>query len=160
MEVKLRKYRNNMVTSGWATVVLCLWEIVKLVMSMLLETTYKLELVEIFHTDDQLLYVLEIVFFIIVMGLFVFLQVSAGLGGVLEGKGGKRKNGYLVCCVLMFLISIWSIYSSVKEIKTFSLDVTVASIILDTTAAVALGDLFISAMISRHLVRKIEEARV
>ena len=91
MEVKLRKYRNNMVTSGWAVVVLCLWEVIKLVISLLLETTYKEFLIEVFKTDDQFLFIFEIVFFIIFMGVIVFIQISAGLGGVLEGKGGKRR---------------------------------------------------------------------
>ena len=158
MEVKLRKYRNNMVTSGWAVVVLCSWDVIRLVLSLFCDSSYKEVFSEMLNIDDRLLFIFVLVFTLLFLGIILFFQLVAGLGGVSEGKGGKKRNVYLVFCVMAFLMSAYSVWSSVSDITRYSFELTMSSLILDLTTAVALGDLFISALVSRHLAKKIGEA--
>ena len=156
MEVKLRKYRNNLVTSGWAIIVLCLWDNAKIIISLFLNTTYSQMYFDAFHVDVKL-FVLEIVFTIIFMALVDFFHFLVGINAIKEGNGNKRRPGYLVVCVFLFIATASSVVISAKSIKDLSFDITLASILIDGTLAAALADLFISSVRIRVISKKTAE---
>ena len=157
MEVNLRKCRNNLVTGGWAVIVLCLWDNAKIIISLFLNTTYSQMYLSVFHADEKLLFALEIVFTIIFAGILDSLHLIVGINAIKEGNGHKRRSGYLVICVILFISTIASIVVSSASIKEISFDITLASVLIDVTLAVALADLFISSVRSRSISKKMAE---
>ncbi len=154
MEAKLRKYRNNLITGGFAIILLSLWDAAKLVISLFLDTTYKESLSELFDMDDTFLFVLEVLVFVIFYGIVIFFNIFTGLTAIAVGKGKKRKPVYLVIGIIVFFIDIYSVYSSITDMVGMTFDINIAGIILDLTSAVATADLFISSIMVYRLSRK------
>ena len=155
MEKRIRKYRNNLITSGMAVVVFAVWDVVKLVAGYLMNSTYREYYQNSFHFDDRILLYLEVFFVLLFTGFLVFVQVFVGLSALRIGKGGRHRNGYLVLCVIMILLTIGSIVLSVKGEGGMSFDIALAGIILDLTLLAALIDLFVSSIMVRKLEKKL-----
>lgn len=154
MERKIRKFRNNMMTSGMAVIVFTVWDIVKLVISLLLDTTYKNYYMAFLHRDNVVLLFLEIFFFVFFVALIGAVQGFVGISAIRIGRGARHRNAYLVVCAVIWGITVYSLVYSFKGGDGMSLDISLASFLLDLTMLVALTDLFVSSIIVRHLEKK------
>ena len=84
MEVKLRKYRKNLVIDGWAIMALCLWDNAKIIISLFLNTTYSRTYLDMFDVDEKLLFILEIIFTVFFMVLINTAHLIVGINAVKE----------------------------------------------------------------------------
>ena len=160
-EIKLLKYRKNLITSGWAVVAFCVWDIAKVVISLLLKSTYTLDLANTYHTDDKLLFFFEVFFTVVLFAVIIYIQIYAGVSAVAVGKGKKKGVGYLVISVVLLIVTVVSIVfsaesivvSSIGTMQGVSFDTAFAGIILDLTLGAALIDLLVSSFKVRRLSR-------
>jgi hypothetical protein len=157
MEVKLRKYRKNLVINGWAIMALCLWDNAKIIISLFLNTTYSSTYIEMFDVNEKLLFILEIIFTILFTALISAGHFIVGINAIKEGNGQKRRAGYLVVCAILFVFTVIAVVLEIRTITTISFDITLASILLDATMTVALADLFISSVQSRRIMKMTAE---
>jgi len=155
MEKKIRRYRNNLITSGMAVVVFTVWDVVKLAAGCLTNSTYREYYQNTIHYDDKLLLYIEIIVIIFFIGIFAAIQAIMGFSAIRIGKGARQRNGYLVLCVIMILLTIGSLYLSVTDQTGMSFDIVLAGCIMDFTLLLALIDLFVSSIMVRKLEKKL-----
>ena len=157
MEVKLRKYRKNLVIDGWAIMALCLWDSAKIIISLFLNTTYSQTYLEILDVDEKMLFIIEVIVVILITLLINATHIIVGVNAIREGHGRKRGVGYQVLCAILFVLTVIAIILEIRTITTISFDITLASILLDGTMAAALADLFISSVQSRRIMKMTAE---
>ena len=153
-EVRLRKYKKNLVTSGWGVIVFCVWDIVKYISTFFIKSSYSEYLEEFLPGDDKALYAFAMFFTLIILGLILFLHAFVGKCAIQVGQGKRHRLNYIPVAIILVLMTLFSFVTGIVEINSMPLDLSIASLILDSTMLVALMDLLISSFKVRSLEKQ------
>lgn len=151
MEVKIRRFENNLITLGTGIIVFGMWSFVKLLLSTLFLEEYNFSKID----PENAVFVNVIVWTLAV--LIVLLYVWLGLSARAEGKGKRKRIVYLffVGIVIFFstLIIILEIYTLVTQ-KGDMLTMFL-TIIIDVTRLIFMIELMYSSIALRRLKKQL-----
>ena len=155
MEAKLRSYKHNMYISGTGCILMGIWACLKSFMTIFLDPTFK----DTFKTaeTDPIYFYVGFIFLTVVVLIFVFwIHYYIGRCAMKEARGKKQGRLYLILCFVLAAINIWGMqsYKSGLDGKE-TLDVLIASMLVDVTLLVILFDI----VYSHFMIKKLSEER-
>lgn len=165
IETKLRKYRYNITISAYGTVVLGVWNILKYVLYLVLDTAFFDRMIETFnYSYDDERSIIVICFILLAIDLLARLLISRS--AIQEIKGSRKENGkkqgsaYIVFGIIVAVSYITmdiSNLSFIAQITDWDLLVDqIVTTLVDITSIYALCDLIYCVFRFRILSHKLE----
>ncbi len=161
-EIKLRKYRDNLITSGQASIIFSLWSILRFVLFIIFNPSDLEKFFMPFVEDGIPVYLIWIFLWIIFLAFFLIIflvHLYVGMSAIKEAKKDKNKFLYLIIALLMMFAS----FSSATQMKDYSedeqiFDVAAVSIIMDITSAFLYLNMIYSSILTKIIKHKIKIA--
>ncbi len=159
MDVKIRKAQSNLVSAGVGILVFAVWSVVRTTIFYFSGESTLLDSVPE-DARTNLLIRITIIMLVIVTLVDLLFRVNISRSAIAEGKGIKKKNGYLVCA--MFLVLVYSaaiaIYAAgaigkINDIELLKME-TLITLIVDSTSLYMLLLMIVSAFRLRKLLRQ------
>lgn len=154
IERHLRKGQNNLVVIGYGVIAFGLWSAIKIVLYTALNTD-----INMLSSEEE---TVSVVMFWIMMFVFLAFDLSlrlyVGFSAVYEGRGRKKRFGYIILALLMALTSFALV---VANLAAFGSDEspgkTVVTIIVEASSSIMLIEMAIFAVRVKRLGRKLAE---
>lgn len=105
MELKLRKFRNRLVCSGWGIIILGLWPVIQYIMFVfLMPEAYNdtLNAAESFG-DTRTMYITQTV---LTLALTLLFHLLAGFSAVKSGKNNKKSVMCIIFGVIVLVLNL------------------------------------------------------
>ena len=168
--ILIRKSQNTLIVVGTGTVLFSVWTAVKMLGTLFLlrnETVAAVrKLAEkngIAVSDTLIFYVLlaGTVFFIL---LIVGVRTNVGLAAISEGRGRRRRKGYLFLAVIMitydFLAVIANIigHNSQESFGALTINTSMSSFVIELTSMIMLAGMVFSAVRLRKAQRRVSQS--
>lgn len=170
-DLKIRRYKNQLMMSGFGCILLGGWSAIRMILSVYLEKDKILDALR--NAADRSIYesvdakTADTVLFFTYLGMTVFILIISflihfyvGRCAVREGRDGRKRNFYLVIAGL-FLLSIVISYIGIgdKNIadsaeEAISKNADVVTYVLDASMAFTFLDMLFSAVLSRIYLKK------
>ena len=160
MDVKIRKAQTNLVSAGVGILVFAVWSVVRTTIFYFSGESTLLDGVPEDVRTNLLIKITTIIMLVIVTLVDLLFRVNISRSAIAEGKGIKKKNGYLVCA--MFLVLVYSaaiaIYAvgaigKINDIELLKME-TLITLIVDSTSLYMLLLMIVSAFRLRKLLRQ------
>lgn len=152
MQPKLRKYQDDLRTSGLGVIAFGIWSVIKMVLTFLLVPEYWQQLKTIAGPS------LDILIYVFVIGSLIAIEIGIrlliGLSARSEGNGGKKRNLYIAADIILMLISAASIVAVAVLPGEASFIERAASIIFEGSSFFVMLRLLISVYKVRSLAKK------
>ncbi len=159
--VDIRRYSNRLMVTGAGIMVLGVWSLVKTVMVAAFRTDDSLHVMfnEIMTETEGDTYKAIVVFIVaaaivlvvatVILSFHFYVFVNASR----EGRGGKKKNLYLVVAGLMICVSVFSMVSLIINFRSGESGIfdTFVSLVLEVTSFILLVELMHAAVKVRKL---------
>lgn len=147
---QLRHYKKNMEVGGVAMLMFGIWSVIKMLIQSLLgeKPDFGLEV------DREDLAIVKVFFILISLSfmLFVFfVYFRIGIGAIKYARGTGKSRRFLIWAVLVLVFTLFSIplyFTGTIEIET--LDVSVASMLVDLTLIFVITDIIRSYYMISH----------
>ncbi len=172
--VKLRRYSNRLVLSGWGIIVLGIWGSIRLIMGIVFYRNTIMNSIssELNVPIVELQNIIFAIFVIIILlvGLISFM-IHLYIGGcaMLDGRGKKRKNLYLLFAAGLIMLSFLSQEATDNTAQNTTtqvqqdMDLAFATDLLDFTLCINCAEMIYCAartkILRRKRKRQIKEAR-
>ncbi len=158
-ERKLRKYRNNLISSGQASIIFSLWSILRFCLFVILNPQEVGKYFEDVQEDEIPVIVIWIAFWaiIILFFLIIFLfHYFVGKSAIIEARKNKDKYVYLIFALLMLALCAFSVNSTVRgKSESTNMDVAAVSVIMDITSMFIYTDIIFSSIVTKVLRHRI-----
>ena len=179
-QIKLRRYRDTLITGGMAIIGFGLWSVVKVLVETIRdflpalknisienfspEEAQKIRTIIENNTLSNVLLGIIIVILAIEMIVLVYVGLSARAVGLQKKKkNGKKRNGIAWLILGLFLVAI-SVYSTISSLVSFGSDLQyhsvlylIISIFVDATTVFVLAELVFTGFRLRSLSKKLNE---
>ena len=168
--ILIRKTRNILIVVGTGTIMFSVWTVVKTLSSIFLlrdeaiaaarKTVDEIGLV----VPDQQLFFIALVTVLISMILFLTVRIYIGMAAISEGRGSRRRKGYLLLAVLMIIFNITAIvinFISVnpqESLGAFSHDTSLSSLIIELTSMVMIVEMVFAAVRLRRACIRVSQS--
>ncbi len=142
----LRRYRNNIESSGRAIIIFAAWAVLKFIITAAVSKDELKEMMNIAEVDDELVYVVfGIIFFLfMVISFLVFFYI--GRSAIKYARGEKKGKGFMFLAFLIGVSSFFSIPSYILQKWSFeNFDTIIASVLVDVTMCFIIYDMLISS---------------
>ena len=181
-DVKIRKFRDTLVTGGFAIVAFGIWTLLKSILEvftifqpMLKSMSYEdlsqaqAEQLKAMIEDNSLFYLLlftVLIFLAVDLAVRIYVGLSARAVGLQKKKkNGKERSGivWLIFGVILTIIGIYSLIVTLKDtseiLQMHSIMYYVISLFADVTSIIVTAELVVTGFRLRNLVKKQENNR-
>lgn len=152
MGAQIRRLENNLYTIGTGIIALSAWSFIKVIMQTLIH------LDQFINTDLSVLEkALAIGFVWILTAIICLLYTYIGFSARSEGKGKKKRIGYLVITVIAILLEVITLYYETALIFYDDWDFSLNSLItllIDATSVVLMIEMTVSSIRIRMLKKR------
>ena len=154
IERHLRKSQNNLVVIGYGVIAFGLWSVIKIVLYTALNTDINMISAEGGTVSVVLFWIM--MFILLAFGLSLRLYV--GFSAVYEGRGRKKRFGYIILALLLALTSFALVAANLAAFGSDeSPGKTVVTIIVEASSSIMLIEMAIFAVRVKRLGRKLAE---
>ena len=108
MQANLRRYRDNLRSTGMGVIAFGIWTAIKLLLSYFLMPEYWSDLRTMAESNRGLM-VVTIVVISSIIAVDMGIRILIGRSAIAESADGKKRNLYIVVTIVMMLISLFSI---------------------------------------------------
>ena len=169
-QILIRRSQNTLIVVGTGTILFSVWTVIKTLGSLVL---LKDELIAVikkaitesgFVIPDQYIFYIGLALVLILTILFLAVRTFIGLSAVSEGRGFRRKNGYLILAVIMIILNIAVIIinfvsvNSQESIGVLSNDNSLSAQIIELTSIIMLVELVFSAIRIRRVRKRVSQS--
>ena len=156
MQDKIRRLRHNIYISGFGVVILGFWNVVKTILTMTAGTAQTYNPEEYTKAERIFINIFVVVIILFVSGIFFSVHLYIGTNAMKVGKGERRKRRFIIACVFLIILSLVNIPSYfVALAHPATWDTIFASILVDLTLVVCLGDI----LYSNRMIKKLSERK-
>lgn len=154
MERRLRKSQNNLVVIGYGVIAFGVWSVIKIVLYTALNTDINMLSAEGETVPVEVFWFIMLIF----LAFELSLRLYVGFSAVYEGRGRKKRFGYIILALLMALISFALVAANLAAFGSDeSPGKTVVTIIVEASSSIMLAEMAIFAVRVKLLGRKLAE---
>ena len=162
LEAKNRKYRKNLVITGYGFIVIEFWALIKFVIRIGEDGGFK-----VISGDQSADYFTLIRFFVILFAFFIFITLFhfyIGLSSAGYGAGKSKHWGFIPAAIVYIGFTVYEFPDLIRDVidaylkseEMTTADNTVASILLEATILFILCDMIVSAILLMINSKKLE----
>lgn len=155
---ELRRNRDMLKITGLGVIAFGLWNMIKIFMYVMIEKAAIYEMIrdsidsDVVYTDKEMnmLYLISYIIFVVIMMLVMvfdaLIRLYVGRCAILEAKGIKKGNAYLVIAAIMIMVSVLSMVNAVMGFKPDPdtvIDI-ISTVLVEITSFITLVELFIT----------------
>ena len=156
LERLLRKNQNTLVIVGEGVIAFGIWNVMKILLSIAFVEDTRQSLLYDAATGEAEPLALVVVGVVIMLGLILALRLFVGLSAISEGRGRRRRYGYLVFTALMILVDGAALISTFFVSDPFDTMLDgVITVVVELTSIVTLVELFASGIRVKALTRQL-----
>ena len=161
IEIKLRKFKNNLAIGGRGYIIFGVWSIIKLLMQLSMgEQNFKSVVTASMAEGVSYLFAMicTIVVIVLICSMVMIVHLMVGLNAIRFGKGKNNRKRFFAFTTIVALINLlgFSIYPVGLVNGFYSVDIVfIASILVDLSVVFILIDLFYSAVMIEKLIKQI-----
>lgn len=160
IEIKLRRYKNNLAIGGRGYIIFGVWAVVKLLMELSMgEVTFSYLIEEIVKNGVDRLFaiIFTTVFLVFLFAIIINIHLMVGKNAVRFGKSQENRKRFYIYTSIVALANIIGIITYpvgiMTGLTTFSLTF-IASLLVDLSVVFILTDLFYSALMIEKLIKQ------
>ena len=100
------------------------------------------------------------------MLLFVGIRTQIGLAAISEGRGRRRRKGYLILAAIIIIVSVLEVISNIilsnpeASYGALSADTSLSSSVIELTSMVMLTEMIVSAVRLRKARLRVSQSAV
>ena len=168
--ILIRRSQNILIVVGTGTILFSIWTAVKILGTLFLlrdETVAavrKLVDEKGFVVSDTIIFNVLLAGTIVCMLLFVGIRAYIGLSAVSEGRGRRRRKGYLILAVIMIIVDLLAAFSSTiglmpkESYGAFTVNTSMSSYVIELTSTVMLIEMVVFAVRLRKARRRVNQS--
>lgn len=169
--ILIRKSQNTLIVVGMGTMLFSVWTVVKTLSSFLLLKDESVAVVKRTAGEsgaalsDKLVFYVVLAGMVIAMILFLAARAFVGMSAISEGRGLRRRNGYLILASIMiilntasFVTSFFSTKDSQEPLSVFSNNTSLSALIIELTSLIMLVELVYSAIRIRGVRKRVRQS--
>ena len=163
--ILIRRSQNTLIVVGTGTILFSVWTVVKTLGTLILLKDEAVAVVRktadengIIISDQHLFYIVLAVTLIALL-LFLAVRTYIGLTAISEGRGLRRRIGYLILAVIINFVSVKS-QDSIDSLAVFSNDTSLSAHIIEITSIIMLVELVFSAIRIRIVRKRVSQSAV
>ena len=152
LQIRLRKNQNTLVAVGWGVIVFGIWSVIKGVLVTAFNTETLAEVSEQGTPAVLMFWAILAVF----LAIDLWLRLYVGLSAINEGKGKKKRWGYIILALFMALFGFALLVVTVVLIgrnEEESMMRAIVSIVVDLTSGITFVEMAVSAIKVKRLER-------
>ena len=170
--ILIRRSQNTLIVVGTGTILFSVWTVVKTLGTLILLKDEAVAVVRktadengIIISDQHLFYIVLAVTLIALL-LFLAVRTYIGLTAISEGRGLRRRIGYLILAVIMIIFNITAVVmnfvstTSQDSHAVFSEDTSLSAHIIEITSIIMLVELVFSAIRIRIVRKRVSQSAV
>ena len=168
--ILMRRSQNTLIVVGTGTILFSVWTVVKTLSSFVLLKDEVI--VSIRNTADEVGFILSeqqlfyIVLVIMLIFLILFLAVRTYIGraAISEGRGVRRRKGYLILATIMIIINTAAVAAnyllpeSHEYLGEFSTNNSLPALIIEVTSLIMMAEMVFAALRLRGARRRISQS--
>ena len=160
MQLELRRQQNNLVILGGGVIAFSLWGLLKMLLILITANTQKNYIIQDVGEGTAEKIAFYVLFFIFIFADLLF-RIYIGRSAIAEGRGKRKGTLYLLFAILLFVFYMAGIGLNmfIKLAEYESLEDRIVRTVIDITSAVIYLELFISALRTRAIQRKMALAK-
>ena len=168
--ILIRKSQNTLIVVGSGTILFSIWTAVKMLGTLFLLRDETVAAARKYvdangiAASDRLIFHVLLAGTIICLLLFVGIRTYIGLAAVSEGRGRRRRKGYLVLAVIMIIFNFLAIITikiglnHQESFGAFTINTSLSSFIIELTSMVMLAGMVFSAVRLRSARRRVGQS--
>ncbi|MBQ3429449.1 MAG: hypothetical protein IJH28_06710 [Mogibacterium sp.] len=168
--ILIRRSQNTLIVVGLGTILFSVWTVVKTLGSFFLLKDESIAVVKKiagengFVLSDQLVFYAVLAVMVICLIVFLAARTFVGMSAISEGRGSRRRNGYLVLASIMIILNTASLVTSFfsaksqESISVFSNDTSLSALIIELTSLIMLVELVYSAIRIRNVRKRVRQS--
>ena len=152
LQIRLRKNQSTLVAVGWGVIVFGIWSVIKGVLVTAFNTETLAEVSEQGTPAVLMFWAILAVF----LAIDLWLRLYVGLSAINEGKGKKKRWGYIILALFMALFGFALLVVTVVLIgrnEEESMMRAIVSIVVDLTSGITFVEMAVSAIKVKRLER-------
>ena len=155
LQLRLRKMQSDLATMGLGVIAFGVWSVIKTVLYVALDTE---EYLGEFEGNTAMIVAFWVILGV-VMAIDLALRFRVGRSAIAEGKGTKRRRGYIVLALLMAAASFVAFIAGLF-LEGFSEDISKfwVTLIVELTSDVLMLGVGVTAIRVKRLNRKLTGA--
>ena len=155
LHVDERRYANTLKLTGSGTLVMGIWSLLKTFLNVFGEMGDELR-------AEEMPYFIAVfgvaIVFAVIFVIGISLRYIVWKGSRRESAGGRKRNGYIVCAVLLMAYGVYAFGRFIQKLAGKEIaEYDVAKLIFDITSFVILLELLISAFRLRKIRKEIAD---
>ena len=160
MQLELRRQQNNLVILGGGVIAFNLWGLLKMLLILITANTQKNYILQDVGEGMAEKIAFYVLFFIFIFADLLF-RIYIGRSAIAEGRGKRKGTLYLLFAILLFVFYMAGIGLNmfIKLAEYESLEDRIVQTVIEITSAVIYLELFISALRTRAIQRKMALAK-
>lgn len=160
MQLELRRQQNNLVILGGGVIAFSLWGLLKMLLILITANTQKNYIIQGVGEGTAEKIAFYVLFFIFIFADLLF-RIYIGRSAIAEGRGKRKGTLYLLFAILLFVFYMAGIGLNmfIKLAEYESLEDRIVQTVIEITSAVIYLELFISALRTRAIQRKMALAK-
>lgn len=160
MQLDLRRQQNNLVILGGGVIAFSLWGLLKMLLILITANTQKNYILQDVGEGMAEKIAFYVLFFIFIFADLLF-RIYIGRSAIAEGRGKRKGTLYLLFAILLFVFYMAGIGLNmfIKLAEYESLEDRIVQTVIEITSAVIYLELFISALRTRAIQRKMALAK-
>ncbi|MBO5572958.1 MAG: hypothetical protein J5947_01790 [Clostridium sp.] len=160
MQLELRRQQNNLVILGGGVIAFSLWGLLKMLLILITANTQKNYILQDVGEGMAEKIAFYVLFFIFIFADLLF-RIYIGRSAIAEGRGKRKGTLYLLFAILLFVFYMAGIGLNmfIKLAEYESLEDRIVQTVIEITSAVIYLELFISALRTRAIQRKMALAK-
>ena len=160
--ILIRRSQNILIVVGTGTILFSVWTALKILGTLFLLRDETVAAARKF-VDENGIVVSDTIIFrvllaatIVCMLLFVGIRTRIGLSAILEGRGRRRRKGYLILAVIMIIFDLLVVIASTtglmpkESLGAFTVNTSLSSFVIELTSTVMLIEMVIFAVRLRN----------
>lgn len=168
--ILIRRSQNTLIVVGMGTILFSVWTVVKTLGSFFLLKDESVAVVKkaagesgVALSDQQVFYVVLVVMVLFLI-LFLAARTFVGMSAISEGRGLRRRYGYLILASIMIILNIASFVTSFfstrsqESISVFTNDTSLSALIIELTSMIMLVELVYSAIRIRKVRKRVRQS--
>lgn len=165
--ILLRRSQNTLIVVGTGIILFSVWTVVKTLGVLFLLKNESVAVVKkaldetgIILSDQQVFFIV-LVIILVIMLLFLAVRTFIGLSAISEGRGFRRRKGYLILAVIMIIINIAAAVINFFSARSqeypvaFGNNLSLPAHIIELTSIIMLVELVFSAIRIRRVRKRV-----
>ena len=172
-QIRIRRSQNTLIVVGTGTILFSVWTVIKTLGAFFLLKNESVDVVKeaageigVALSDQQVFYIVLAVM-VLFMILFLAVRTFIGRSAILEGRGLRRGNGYLILASILIILGIASLVTSIfstgsqeslSVFSVFSNYTSLSTLIIEFTSMIMLVELVYSAIRIRIVRKRVRQS--